>query len=78
VSASIGESLSRRDRTIVAWHEVPGQRHPNKEPSRRDGVIRAGVRARSVNGVMKIANTKTDYLSLKKHGAHFNVKYFVD
>ena len=26
--------MSRRDGAIVAWHEVPGTRHP-KEPSRR-------------------------------------------
>jgi hypothetical protein len=41
-------------------------------------VIRAGVRAASMIGVMKISNTKTDYLVLKKHSAHFDEKYFMD
>jgi hypothetical protein len=27
---------------------------------------------------LKISNTKTDYLVLKKHGAHFDEKYFMD
>jgi hypothetical protein len=40
-------------------------------------VIRAGVRVGSMIGVMKISNTKTDYLVLKKHGAHFGEKYFI-
>ncbi len=31
---------SRRDRMKVAWHEVPGG-CPKKDPSRRDGLIRA-------------------------------------
>jgi hypothetical protein len=35
-------------------------------------VVRAGVRAGSMFGVMKIPNTKSDYLVLKKHGAHFD------
>jgi hypothetical protein len=41
-------------------------------------VIRAGVRAGSMIGVMKIWNTKTDYLVLKQRGAHFDEKYFMD
>jgi hypothetical protein len=30
-----GDLLSRRDGAIVAWHEVPGERVPSKDPSRR-------------------------------------------
>jgi hypothetical protein len=59
--------LSRRDGAIVAWHEVPGQRHPKSRPVGH-GLIRAGVRANSI-GSDEISNTK--YIaSLKKHGRH--------
>jgi hypothetical protein len=40
--------LSRRDRLIVAWHEVPAT--PKSRPVGY-GVIRAGVRAGSMIGV---------------------------
>jgi hypothetical protein len=40
-------------------------------------VIRAGVRAGSMIGVIKISNTQTDYLVLDKHGAHFDEKDFM-
>ena len=38
--------MSRRDGTIVAWHEVPG-----KAPPQRYGVTRAGVRIDSMIGI---------------------------
>ena len=51
-------AMSRRDKTIVAWHEVPGKAPP-KEPSRRvrydraqripDGISRRHVRRISVS-----------------------------
>ena len=41
---------SQRDSMIVARHEVPGTALP-QEPSRRDGMIRAGVRTGSMFGV---------------------------
>jgi hypothetical protein len=52
--------MSRRDDAIVAWHEVPGTTPAQKESSRRDGVICAGVGADSMIRVMQISNTKTD------------------
>src|ERR1700722_7416907 len=43
--------LFRRDRLIVAWHEVPGSTPPQKGRPVGYGVIRAGVRADSMIGV---------------------------
>src|SRR3984893_9178874 len=43
--------LSRRDRLIVAWHEVPGSAPPQNSRPVGYGVIRAGVRADSMIGV---------------------------
>ena len=42
--------LSRRDRLIVAWHEVPGSTPPQNSRPVGYGVIRAGVRADSMIG----------------------------
>src|ERR1700676_2413153 len=50
--------LSRRDRLIVAWHEVPGSAPPQNSRPVGYGVIRAGVRADSMIGVRN-SNTKT-------------------
>jgi hypothetical protein len=43
--------LSRRDRLIVAWHEVPGSAPPQNSRPVGYGVIRAGVRADPMIGV---------------------------
>jgi pimeloyl-ACP methyl ester carboxylesterase len=43
--------LFRRDRLIVAWHEVPGITPPPKRRPVGYGVIRAGLRADSMIGV---------------------------
>jgi hypothetical protein len=43
--------LSRRDRLVVAWHEVPGSAPPQNSRPVGYGVIRAGVRADSMIGV---------------------------
>jgi hypothetical protein len=45
--------LSRRDRLIVAWHEVPASAPTPKQPSRRVRCDRAGVPADSMIGVRK-------------------------
>jgi hypothetical protein len=45
--------LYRRDRLIVARHEVPGSTPPQKSGPVGYGVIRAGVRADSMIGVRK-------------------------
>jgi hypothetical protein len=58
---------------IVAWHKVPGATPPKRSRPVGDGVIRAGVRAGSMIGVMKISNTKTDYLVLKNQ-AHISTE----
>ena len=43
--------LSRRDRLIVAWHEVPGKAPPEKNRPVGYGVTRAGVRIDSMIGI---------------------------
>ena len=43
--------LYRRDRLIVAWHEVSGSAPPQNSRPVGYGVIRAGVRADSMIGV---------------------------
>ena len=43
--------LSRRDRLIVAWHEVPGKAPPQKSRPVGYGVTRAGVRIDSMIGI---------------------------
>jgi hypothetical protein len=47
----VGVWASRRDRLIVAWHEVPGITPPPKRRPVGYGVIRAGLRADSMIGV---------------------------
>src|ERR1700722_6325987 len=70
--------LSRRDRLIVAWHEVPGSTPPQNSRPVGYGVIRAGVRAESMIGVrnFKIRRLKTFTLDVglaryAKHNANF-------
>jgi hypothetical protein len=41
-------------------------------------VIRADVRVGSMIGVIKISDMKIDHLVLKKDGAHFDEKYFMN
>ena len=53
--------MSRRDGTIVAWHEVPGTTPPQKSRPVGYGVIRPGVRADRSAG---ISNTKTEKFML--------------
>ena len=81
--------LSRRDRLIVAWHEVPGTAPSQKSRPVGYGMIRAGERTNSSDwmiGVTKLRNTKLKqfvlydfYLAfLKKHGTPFDGKYLWD
>ena len=54
----MGEWLSsRRDGAIVAWHEVPGKRHP-KEPSRRVRSDSRGPAHRYDDWSDEISNTR--------------------
>jgi hypothetical protein len=46
ITANSNWLSSRRDGTIVAWHEVPGIGLPQKSRPVGYGMIRAGVRAR--------------------------------
>jgi hypothetical protein len=61
------------DGAIVARHEVPGKAPPRKNRPVGYGVIRAGVRAGLMIGVIKISNTKTDYLALR-NTAHISTR----
>ena len=53
--------MSRRDGTIVAWHEVPGTTPPQKSRPVGYGVIRPGVRT---DWSDEISNTKTEKFML--------------
>ena len=70
---------------IVAWHEVPGTRPPNKSRPVGYGMIRAGVGTDSMFGVTKFLNgtipkcigSVSGHVRRsfpKKHGAHFDEK----
>src|SRR5271165_3331296 len=69
--------LSRRDRLIVAWHEVPGTTPPPKSRPVGYGVIRAGGRADSMIGLTKfqIRRLKTFTLSVGLAALDHTVPY---
>jgi hypothetical protein len=46
---------SRRDGSIVAWHEVPGTAQPQKSRPVGYGLIRAGMRTDSTIGVIGLS-----------------------
>src|ERR1700722_12469855 len=68
---------SRRDRLIVAWHEVPGSAPPQNSRPVGYGVIRLGVRADSMIGVrnFKIRRLKTFTLDVGLAAPDHTVPY---
>jgi hypothetical protein len=71
--AFVPEGQADRSLAPSAWDNTP-----HKEPYCRVRCDSCRFARRFDDWVMKISNTKTDYLVLKKYGAHFDEKYFMD